>query len=236
MSDALPPVPPMPTGEPPQGTGKVNKPVWKRWWFWVAAVLLLLVIVAVAGGGDSGTKAAKTITITVTAPPSQTFTSTTSPPPSQSSTTSTPPPAPSGSVDDPVPLGNQGTIGKWEITVIKYTPDADAIIANENMFNAKPKPGNQYVLVTINAKFSGNGKGNAFFDLSFAVVNDLGVVKEPAGEVLPNDLANAPNVPTGTAAQGNIDFEVKKSDVNSLVFYAEESISNKTGVFFALKK
>jgi hypothetical protein len=70
------------------------------------------------------------------------------PSPTQSSTSIA---APGATRESAVPFGHVGAVGKWNIKVVSWTPNADEAMHRANQFNDKPKPGQQYALVTIRA-------------------------------------------------------------------------------------
>ena len=105
------------------------------------------------------------------------------------------------------------------------------------MFNSKPKAGNQYVMVTLRTTFNGNGSDDPWVGLTWAVVSDDGTLYEAHDdEVLPKDLYNVGNVPSGVSGVGNVAFEVKKEDVDSIVLYIEGDTASfdTEGAYLAL--
>ena len=137
------------------------------------------------------------------------------------------------SLNNPVPVGQAGEVGKWSVEVIGFTENANRTVARENMFNEKPKDGSQYVLATLRTTYNGRSSADPFFDLEWAVISEDGTLFESPGQVLPKDLSNVGNVPSGVSGEGNVDFLVKSSAAGSLVLYLENWGGN--GGFFALK-
>lgn len=140
------------------------------------------------------------------------------------------------SLDNPVPVGSSTQLGTWQVEVVGYTKNADAAVAHENQFNDKPKPGTQYVLITLKATYMGNGSSDPYSDLTAAGIGSDGTQYGSPSEVLPNDLSNVGNVPSGANANGNVVLLVDSNAVDGLVLYLEGYTASfdTEGGFFAL--
>ncbi len=57
------------------------------------------------------------------------------------------------------PFGTWGKVGKWEIRVLSITPDATQAVLSANQFNSDPRPGHQFYIARIAARYEGAGKG-----------------------------------------------------------------------------
>jgi hypothetical protein len=141
-----------------------------------------------------------------------------------------------GTRENPVPMGTSVDLGDdWIVTVLSVTPDATSAILQENQFNAQPTPGNQFFIARVRASYSGSGSdsfggsyrlravGPAFIGYS-TFENSAGVIPDP----LPNS-----ELFTGGSVEGNIAWEIKSSDANSLVMY-DASSSNTGRLYMAL--
>ena len=198
---------------------------------------IFLVVIASALVGTACTKTVVTSAVAPTTsssplPPAEGA----SLPPAQGASVASPS-GPGATRDDPVPAGQSAAVGNWTIKVVGVSTNADAAIHQENMFNSKPKAGEQFAMVTVRATYTGNGSSDPFGDLTFSVIPDNGNSAHEANEVLPNDLSNSGNIPNSASAVGNVAFEVAKSDAGSLVLYIAgyDSNYNNIGAFFALK-
>ncbi len=220
MDVPAPPAPPAP-----------KKP--KRWPWIIGMVLSLFVgigIGAAAGSKDTGTTAAPSV--------AGTSPSTTLPP--AEGVEPTEPPAETGgtgsALDDPVPVGAAAHVGQWTVKVVGYTPNATDAVHRENQFNDKPGAGEQYVLVTLRTTYEGDGSSDPYFDQTWAVVSTDGTLHEEAGQVWPDQLSDAGNVPSGASAVGNVGFLVKSAEVRGLTLYVEADTADfeKEGAFLAL--
>jgi hypothetical protein len=140
------------------------------------------------------------------------------------------------SIDNPVPVGSSAQLGTWQVEVVGYTKNADAAVEHENPFNDKPKPGTQYVLVTLKATYKGNGSSNPYSDLTWAGIGSDGTQYGSPSEVLPNDISNVGNVPSGANANGNVVLLVDSNAIDGLVLYLEGYTASfdTEGGFFAL--
>jgi hypothetical protein len=140
------------------------------------------------------------------------------------------------SLDNPVPVGSSAQLGTWQVEVVGYTKNADAAVAHENQFNDKPKPGTQYVLVTLKATYTGNGSSDPSSDLTSAGIGSDGTQYGSPSEVLPDDLYDVGNVPSGAHAVGNVVLLVDSSAVDGLVVYLEGYTASfdTEGAFFAV--
>lgn len=64
-----------------------------------------------------------------------------------------------GTRENPIAFGTQITSGDWEVTLTKFTPDANAQVNEWNEFNDKPAAGQVYVMVDMTAKYIGDDEG-----------------------------------------------------------------------------
>ncbi|MCX6392944.1 MAG: hypothetical protein NTX95_10695 [Actinobacteria bacterium] len=117
-------------------------------------------------------------------------------------------------LDNPLPFGQSITSSDgWRITLDSFNPNANAVVAAENMFNDPPGAGNVYVMMHVTATNTTSGN-LTFNDFSFSWVGatrtDL-----PNGcrfQVIPNEIPFATTYAGGTTT-GNICGEVPAGDV-----------------------
>jgi len=126
----------------------------------------------------------------------------------------------------------------WNFKVVSSDRNANAEIANANMFNDPPKSGYQYVMVNVKATKLTSGSGNAFWDLGYKLYGRYTKhLYSTASEVAPNDLMDQDDVLKGGTDTGNIVFMVKKSDITArglkLVVDYEYSFNN-TNTWFKI--
>jgi hypothetical protein len=93
--------------------------------------------------------------------------------------------------DTTAELGDTVTIKDWDVKVTRVVKDADAIIANANMFNDKPR--GQFVLVTYEATYHGKQRmGSPWIDLTWTLTGADHKVRDVATVVDPSDNQNWP--------------------------------------------
>lgn len=143
-----------------------------------------------------------------------------------------------GTRENPVSMGTTVDLGDgWQIKVVNVIPDATDIILKENMFNKQPKPGDQFFIATVEAKYTGSD--SATFDGRFRLravgPSSVGYSTfENRPGVIPNPLPSS-EVFTGGVISGNIGWEIKSSDANTLVMYDNPMIGSKSNrVYMAL--
>jgi hypothetical protein len=140
------------------------------------------------------------------------------------------------SIDSPVPVGESAEVGKWRIEVVGLTRNADTAIHNENQFNARPKDGFQYLMITLKSTYTGSGSGSAYFEQVWSLISADGTSYGDTDAVLPNDLINANSIPSGANVVGNIAFLVPSAKVGGMTLYIEADTAgfSTQGAFFAL--
>ncbi|MGD0954482.1 MAG: hypothetical protein ABR985_19180 [Methanotrichaceae archaeon] len=140
--------------------------------------------------------------------------------PSQATPTSYTPQA-TGTRDDPEPIGTAVNLGDgWIIQVLNVYPDATNMVLKENQFNKAPKPGDQFFLATVQAKYVGEGSSTfSSYDLRAVGPSSVGysTFQNSAG-VIPDPLPSS-EVFTGGMVTGNVGWEISSSDANGLVMY-----------------
>ena len=130
-----------------------------------------------------------------------------------------------------IPLGQTGIVDNWQVKVVTVFPDATQAVLKENMLNTKPKPGEQYFMVAIEAKNLGDAE-YSFYSDNLHLVGDSLVAYDTAWCVPPNKISSNDAFPGGTL-KGNVAFLVPSSEVNSLKMYYEPGFS-KDKTYFAL--
>ncbi len=146
-----------------------------------------------------------------------------------------------GNQDSPLPFGEVGRVGDYEVRVLEVTPDATELVLAENQFNEPPAEGNQFYMVRVEVTYTGSGSGDPGFDLNFQSVGDrnqgydissadCGVVPEQGYEV--GELFE------GGAAEFNVCWEISSDDAESLVMYVEPlfSFEDDQRVWFSLNE
>jgi hypothetical protein len=171
--------------------------------------------------GESASQAADSTSDPAAAPAAGEPTSTDAPTP-------TDPPAPSGpgsSLDDPAPLGAPADVGGgWSYGFAGYLADAGEVVAAANEFNEAAPAGQQYVMVVVNASYSGpEDKSSVFLGPTLKAVggSKKSYNQYDCAAALPDQLDITADVFSGSSVSGNVCFIVDSADAASLTIYTE---------------
>ncbi len=148
------------------------------------------------------------------------------------------PDGPSGSRGNPNPLGDTVTIGDWDVSVTGMVEDATDAVLAENQFNDPPAEDHQFVIVGIDATYTGTDSDTLGFSVSFNAVGPLAVsyTGEDSCGVIPDGVDSFAEVFSGGTVTGNLCWSVRSDEVDDLVMYLRESISfDDTTVFVGLR-
>ena len=148
------------------------------------------------------------------------------------------PDGPIGSRGNPHPLGTTVTVGDWDISVTGVVEDAaDAVLA-ENQFNDPPADGRQFVMIGIEAIYTGTESDTLGFSVAINTVGPLAVsyTGEDTCGVLPGELDSYAEVFPSGRLSGNLCWSVRSDEVDDLVMYLQESLSiDESAVFAGLR-
>ena len=145
-----------------------------------------------------------------------------------------------GALDKPIPLAVRAPLGDgWDLQVQSVTRNANQMIEDANMFNDPPAEDRQFIIATV--AVTNTGAGERTFDASFR----LRLVSTTSGNtyttfdefdrcgVVPDATTDDP-VPTGQANTGNVCWQVRIDDLDSLVVYSEDFSESEAAIWFAL--
>jgi hypothetical protein len=113
-------------------------------------------------------------------------------------------PGGNGTVDDPFSLGTTAPVGAdWQIAVLDVNLDADDEVA-ANPSNSPAPAGSKYVVVRVEATYTGSSSGSPYFDLEVGVADAAGTEYADTGctAVLEDDMVSAPSLEPGETAEG----------------------------------
>jgi hypothetical protein len=120
-------------------------------------------------------------------------------------------------------------------------PDATDVVLAENQFNDPPARGRQFVLVMVDAQLSGDASDSQTFwsEMSLKVLGPKALAfdqSEADCGVIEDDLFDAPEVFPGGRIQGNVCWEVRQSEADSLllVVASQYGPAGEQPVFFSL--
>lgn len=126
--------------------------------------------------------------------------------------------SPVGTRANPVPVGTTVDLGNgWTLRVVGVVPDATRMVLNENMFNDPPERGSQFFLAKVKACYNGDDSSE-FNRYYLHVVGASAVAYDQGVGVMPDPLPDS-EVFGGGCVEGYAGWEVKSSDVESLVMY-----------------
>jgi hypothetical protein len=133
---------------------------------------------------------------------------------------------PGSNRDEAVRMGTAHEFGGWRITVTDVLLDATDVVLEEDEFNDEPAPGNQFVLVTLEAEYIGEEEPGNLGDLDFQVVGPSNVAYDfnaDCGFTIPDGIEVFRDVFRGGTLTGNLCWSVNTEDVGDLQMYAEET-------------
>ncbi|MFT4037314.1 MAG: hypothetical protein QM692_03965 [Thermomicrobiales bacterium] len=146
-----------------------------------------------------------------------------------------------GGRHNPIPFGQAATVGDWTLRVTSVNRDAEDLVLAENMFNDPPPPGQQFLLVGIDAQLAPGADNSSFFwtDISLKVVGPRALAYSQSNAecgVTPAQLTDAPEVFPGGRIQGNACWAARSTEIEGMVLLAEPLFggSDEEAVFFAL--
>ena len=161
-----------------------------------------------------------------------------------------PAPAPVlGSRDNPVPFGQaveilNGQIPYWVIVVSSTKPNATKEVLATHRTNDPPKPGNQFFMVELEAKYLGPESatfGQAFFvktvgqsSVAYGDGYDLTHTCTDVTDGIPDAFPKRAELFTGGAVKGWTCWEVPVTEVDSLHLLVQKRFEDRTRIWFDL--
>jgi len=125
-----------------------------------------------------------------------------------------------------VPLGQQVTVGDWQITVTKVVLNADGLVNQWNSYNDKPKK--QYLAVYFDATYTGAKRMGDSWDLYWSLSTTDGVVHDYSEQW---DVSDEEDWPTETRTGGTINdvalFDVPADKVSGGFLSVEDYESDQ---------
>lgn len=130
---------------------------------------------------------------------------------------------------DALSFGGTGTTGMWEIRVLDVVADATDLIAAEASFNEPPTDGHQFYLVTLEATYVGDESSSFFLDMTWESVGSEGVIYSVFNAdcgFIPDGISFAGEAFPGGTVTGNVCWEIRQADADSLVMMLSEFTFN----------
>lgn len=144
-----------------------------------------------------------------------------------------------GSRENPYAVGDTIPLTDWEVVVNSVTLDGTDEVMSENEFNEPPADGRQFVLVNLDATYTGEETGTFWIDLTTKVLgsegNTFGSGEDDYCGSIPQDLTNASEQFPDATETGNICVSVPTEQLDGALLLLEESFSfEDSRVFVAL--
>lgn len=141
-----------------------------------------------------------------------------------------------GTRETPFPVGHPVTYTHgWRIEVTGSVPNANRAVADENRFNDPPQPGHQFFMARLRVTRTAPGADYFYGEGDIRAVGNSGVAyadfRERCG-VIPDELEDTRDLFQGGTIWGNVCWQIRSSDADSLVMYYE--VGDKRW-FFALR-
>lgn len=142
-----------------------------------------------------------------------------------------------GTRGNPIPMGETVRVGDWDLAVVSVTPDATDAVLAENPFNDPPAEGRQSYIVELSATYEGNDSEAVTVGLTWSTVGQSAVAYgfEDTCGVIPGELDSFSEVFPGGTQSGNLCWQVRSSDVESLVLIIDAFTFEDDRAFMALQ-
>lgn len=132
-----------------------------------------------------------------------------------------------GSRDDPLSVGDTGTLSEWDVTVDEINLDATREMLDANQFNDEPTNGN-YGLVTLTATYTGEEEGDAGFMLGTTLsgADRRQYADTDCLATEPNSMFDQPTVENGGTVTGQFCLDFPDAALgDGAVLFVEETFS-----------
>lgn len=128
-------------------------------------------------------------------------------------------------------IGDTVVVADWEVKVTGVAMNANAILAQANMFNDKPK--GQYVLVNYTATYTGDQRmSDATMDLSWSFTDTANNVHDQAYQVTPADNQTWPTeARKGGTIKQQVLFDLKPNAIKGGILTVEAMDANFDTVY-----
>jgi hypothetical protein len=125
-----------------------------------------------------------------------------------------------GTRDKPVLMGTEVRIGDWMVKVTSYQADGTTAVMEGNEFNRDPEPGNQYVLIGLDATYVGKTSATFWVDFMTTFLGSKGNTFVPTGVSPENPISDA-----GETFTGNVSIEVPSDQVAGGILIIDASMA-----------
>jgi hypothetical protein len=138
--------------------------------------------------------------------------------------------------DNPVLFGETAMIRDWEVRVLEIYPDATEMVMDENQFNDPPRNDHQFFIARVEATYTGPDYDNFDGRFSLRAVGESAVSYSTYLDrcgVYPDELED-PDVYEGGTIEGNVCWEIRSSDADSLIMFYDDLLFDTDREYFAL--
>lgn len=148
--------------------------------------------------------------------------------------------APAADKSKPIALGTAVEVAKgWTVAVVSAETNADATLKKANEFN-KPEAGKQFVTVKVSVSNKSDKPDEALTNVKLSLLPGSGVAVDSTFSCvgLPDKFDSMAQLQPGATLTGNLCFQVKKEDVDTVLLLAEPQFTLdkvKDQKFFAIK-
>lgn len=129
----------------------------------------------------------------------------------------TKPAAKEGTRENPYPIGSTITQGDWAVTINSVNLDANAALADENLFNQPAPEGSTFIMVNVTATYNGTKADGdyPFISVEYVTAGGNTINSSDTLAVAPEyfDLTKA--LYAGASTTGNIALAVPTADITS---------------------
>ena len=128
-----------------------------------------------------------------------------------------------GTRQNPIPPGETGDVGVWEVRVTGFQRNATNAVLNASDENDDPRPREQYARVELELTYVGEDEGDPS-DLVFAAVGDSEEIYDPDGCEPPDPIDLDRQFDADEERTGNLCFLVSQEDAATLILYTEQNL------------
>ena len=137
--------------------------------------------------------------------------------------------------DNPVPIGTAVDMPNgWRISVVSVTPNANKLIAEHNRYRRSPKEGHQYFMARLVIVRIGDVARDLARDFDAVGGSNVSYDTGCPGYSSPPDALRRTEVFPGGSVTGNVCWEVRSSDVGSLVMFYDPVYDRSERRYFSL--
>lgn len=124
----------------------------------------------------------------------------------------------------PLTVGQAGNTGDYSVTVTGVNTNANAIVAEANMFNEEPT--GQYVLVDVAVTYNGSATGTPWVDLDWTYLGTDARDYDSAFCAMEGTAMDQPDLRIGGTASYTVCFDVPAAAINGGAIEAKEFLED----------